>query len=1086
MKTDYNYWIMPTAKTEDDDGRRRNVVFHDMPEGKKKAWLNFKDEQHSVYKIPLGTVEAVNELEERADWDNILVPVVPARYTTYSDNLNLMRKDAQQLEKGWVYVFKDDFLWRELEVTERGHMKDVNLTEYQGEDSRTSTCERDNRVILPYKVNGDVPKIQVCYSQTQWSWARINAMGGMDPKDPRKKDDLQMPTGKQKSKADELRKKRFGDYVDLSVYDVKFNISTGPVGLADDCKSFHARLHHKKVVPILFLHDPLTIAFENASEYLVEFEKLKKTIQKSQQHTHYKSAALAYHALFDPEKTSEPVVTCYGMERGRRDIEYLTDPRDELDEAYIKEILSVDERKKIRKKMRELKRRHVEWLRGNVSVGRTFKPAKSYIQSGEFFIDFNTAIEDYFAKEQEHFVDGFCCFTGVASFLQTDPSIFDQDMDLPNTDSDKPKPEEDEGYLYIAEVINEEHPLYKMLFPKTCDFDPYSEGQKVYKLEDEVNDGSGEFRNASFSELYHTNQEVVFYSQGVRRAFQSGKQVVTDLLSVLNNQWKYAQKNKQKIIEEIMVRISQAANDPDLKGIHLVLEGDDLKGKRIIDGKLRVMTSIKKSETNHLSGSQTTSKKKTIDVYEMLKDGDDQVSYKKIASHFEEDLANFKGYNKVFLESDFENIFVERTSEIEVRARRSYFVIPNTSKIADYFNDPNGPPDDPGTRVTGKLLNAANYGLPPIVVFFEVWNVSQAVEGWKSHRSDTKKTLEIFDALFGLSHSIVEATAIIAGEDAAKRIFGSYLFQNSKMKLFGSTIKRLNLFGAAFAGLTSALALWDVIYYARRQDYGGAFGSFILSTGAGYLAFATLRYSTPLRFFGPLGWVASIVMVLGALAIEFWKDTELETWAKFGPLSKDKTARYTEEYANYDKQEHECALEPGKQAYEALASLLMRPFVKFIRGGDTTYWVDGGISGKYIKGVIATVSLPAFEVGKGNLDLRVTKQHDGLGPDIMTNWSKQKYVRPIKIVQVRDAKTNNIIEAQYHYRPQDAYYAGERSNRFRAKAHITTSDQFRVPAIPPGTPSGDRDESYIVRDNLVDNIWKGTAPGWVYAEPMDT
>lgn len=1072
----YKYWIMPTAKAEDDDGRRRNVVFHGTTSGQKMAWLCFTDTQHSEYKIPLGKVEAVAEEEERVDWENILVPVVPARYTKYDSSLNLMRHNAEQLSQGYIYVFRDGYLWRELEVVERGKMRDVNLTIYQGFDTRPGTGEFDNRVLLPYKVNGEVPELQVCFSPTQWCWARINAMGGMDPADPRLEDNAIMPSSQQKKHAGQLRKNRMGPKIDLSSYHQQFNVKSGPIGVADECQSYHARLHHKKIVPILFLHDSLTMAFDYAKEYMAKLQELQQVIRESQNHIHYKSAVLAYHMLFDPEKNSEPVVTCYGMPTGEREnIDELSDPRDELDGNYIREILSVEKRKKLRKELRKLKQRHIEWLRGNIFSGGKYQPVKNIIPSPEFFVDFNTALSDYFAKENEHYVDGFTAFMGVASFVQSDPCMFDQDMDLPTYDADRPEPNKDDGFIYISELMDGGHPLHDKLFPKKIDFDAYSENNPEYKLADEENDGSGTFRNAAFANFYTQDQEVEFLSQTARRVFQAGKQVVIDLLSVLKHQWQHAEKNKKKIVEEIMVRVTQAANDPLLKGVHLVVKGDSLKGKQIVDGKLRVMNSIKSTETNNLNGSQTSKTKKTISVYEILKGEDGELSKQKIAQHALEDIASFKGYNSPFTDTRWERIFVERISETEVRARASFVVMPETSNLTDFFHNPNGTQSENAQRL-GKILKGANYTLPPIVVFFELWNVSAAFEGFHSHRSRFKKAAEFIDALLGMSHSIVEATEILAGEKRAKQIFGNTLFEKKvKIKFLGSSVRLLNVLGAAFAGLTAALALWDTIYYIRRSDYGAALGSMMLAAGAGALAFSTLRATTALRFFGPLGWVATVVIVLAVLAVAFWKDSELVTWAKFGPLSKNKTWRYTEEYQNYDLEKKDGKRVSGKQAYEALASLLMRPAISMSRGGNT-YWIDGGIGGKYIQGVVAKAVVPAFEVGKGSVDIRVTRQHDSLGPDIMTGWSKQVPITPVRIVQTRDAKTNMVTQVEYHYRPQDKYYAGKRDNRFYAKANVTTSQNLRIPSIPPGTKSSKLNDSLLVDED---------APGWVYAETLD-
>ena len=83
-------WVMPIDRSDNDNGRQRDVVIHKVTRGKKAVSLVFQDSQFASYRVPLGKIDVVPETEERAEWDNIIVPVVPVRYTTYSEDIGDM------------------------------------------------------------------------------------------------------------------------------------------------------------------------------------------------------------------------------------------------------------------------------------------------------------------------------------------------------------------------------------------------------------------------------------------------------------------------------------------------------------------------------------------------------------------------------------------------------------------------------------------------------------------------------------------------------------------------------------------------------------------------------------------------------------------------------------------------------------------------------------------------------------------------------------------------------------------------------------------------------------------------------------
>ncbi len=1092
MSENLKHWDMTANNAEDDNGKYRNLVFHNVPDGNKYAWLCLQDEQHTQYKIPLGEIKTIPEEAERANWENVLVPVRPQRYTIYDQDLNIMKKSARPLEKGWLYVYKNGYLWRELEVLEKGRVRDVNLTMYQGFDGRPATGEKDAHLILPHKIEGVKAKIQVCYSQVQWSWARINALGGMDPQDPRLEDKSLLPTSNQKSAASKLRNERMGPDFDLSGYKQNFNMKNTPIYPSDNFDTAFSRLYAQHNIPFLMIHDPLGVVYSNAENYLARMTELQWIIkhasgegvddeEKSKEQKLYKQSVLAYHFFFDPKNAKKRVKKTGRNSRkskyGYVENSNVTDPRDELDKDLIEKILYVKDRRKIRKELRKLKRKHIEWLRGNVEINGKYLPVKESISGMEWFVDYNTAMCDFFSKENGRYAEGFSALTGVLSFIQGDPSDHDKDMDLPAGDPDKPRRDEDPGFLYMQELMHPKHPLHAKIFPKKDDFDPYSEDSPEYVLVDEVNDGTGDFRNAAFAHIYETDQEIVDYFQGTRRAIQTGKQLLSDYFSILMNHWQLRSPENRKYLEEMIARIAKASGEPYLKNIHILDKGKSTKGKIIPEGKARVVASIERTEINKTSGMRSTTSRDHVSVYEIHKNGDDfALDEKKMGRIATEDLGNYKGINNPWTDKRWFLVFHEHKGDNHYITKARYFVFPDIHPLADLYHNPNTKQSEESLS-GAKELKYIKKIVPPLVIGFEVLNLYHAAMGYKSNRSMVKKNLEFADAIFGLMHSVPEAMELMVGRDkagiifekAASRILPEKLKQyaaRASFALFQKEIayrggtRLLNVFGAAFAGLSAVLALWDMIYSLRRGDLGAAVGYAIMAAGFTGLALVTLHASRGLTLAGPWGWVALAVITIGVLIVTFFSDSELEKWAKHGYLGKGNNGQPDEDgdYVGFDE----------KKAYAGLTAMLMGPRITLYKGGEVYNVGDGDKA----QGVVAEVDIPLFEVGRTSLDLRVTRQYDGWGLDQWMGISKQYSIKPLKIQQVRDAASGVVTKVRYFYEPQPLSGGGQDAT-FRAKAMLITADNLRIPPIPPNPDLDDLDESMLVDDD---------AEGWVFAK----
>ena len=249
--------------------RHREFVLENFA-SENKVWssLVFKDERGgspdtSFYKIPLGQVipQAYGTGSKK---DNVIIPLLPM---VYSD-VNNDKFEAVQVRPGYIYVFLNDYLWRELKVVERSYMRDVNLTEYQNMSYREAFGERDSRLAVPYKIDGKEQKIEICFSEVQWSWDYINTMGGMNPDDPRLKSNTRMPTGSQKSHAATRRSKRMQELANLGDYMNGFTGGEDIVNINKTKKTIHRQINLPSSLGAVFLYDPIGVATNLKSSHI--------------------------------------------------------------------------------------------------------------------------------------------------------------------------------------------------------------------------------------------------------------------------------------------------------------------------------------------------------------------------------------------------------------------------------------------------------------------------------------------------------------------------------------------------------------------------------------------------------------------------------------------------------------------------------------------------------------------------------------------------------------------------------------------------------------------------------------------------
>lgn len=147
-------------------------IIHTKP-GTAEHYLKVKnnDPFDEWIELPLGKIPSRPKGQHEKDY-NVFANVFPLRYLTAEHRSD----QAGILRRGWLYVFLNGKLWRELQVHGQAKMNDVNLAAQRGKDVRKATSLGKSSVIVPHKIAGREQTVEMAYSEVQWSWARVQKL----------------------------------------------------------------------------------------------------------------------------------------------------------------------------------------------------------------------------------------------------------------------------------------------------------------------------------------------------------------------------------------------------------------------------------------------------------------------------------------------------------------------------------------------------------------------------------------------------------------------------------------------------------------------------------------------------------------------------------------------------------------------------------------------------------------------------------------------------------------------------------------------------------------------------------------------
>ncbi|ALC17966.1 hypothetical protein DSOUD_3246 [Desulfuromonas soudanensis] len=1094
--------VKPVGSGEQKEGSRE-LLFSVSP-GKKMVWLKLKDAEFGWNNLTLGTVEPEKK-GEATRGANVLVPVVPLRYTTAECD----EEEADKLRPGWVYVFRREVgeegpmqLWRELAVDDAGYFSDVHLGKMDGKDLRRATGSPDSRILLPYKVFNVEQEILMAYSEVQWSWVRVQKV----------------------AEDAELQGERL-QRIPLAGYENNFARNT-PAGndavvknVEEAPQLYHLSLLRREKVPVVYLHDPLGVAERYIDAFFtvegdlagiikglpelkpIEGREEIKGFSLADKQAYYRSAVMTYRTFFDPQlsKRSRKFLV-KGVVTTKEFDTPIGQAANEIDRIYLEEILAVQKRKELRAQIREIKRIYVEFLEGKFN-GRDLKT--EYPD----FVDINAALRDFSSQEGAAFILFWDKVKELICFLNHDPSVLDSSHDIASlVAAERPKLEDDPGHRFLDSLLEPAHPLHSILFPSAEQVDIYTAEMDLDLNHDQQSESarnSENFRPACFATAIAASRRPPRgAASNLKNTLAQSEKIVADILSSFQKQWQLALKNSSTVKIEPLLRLVKGAKIPELAGMHIAKAGSDLGGQVVIDGKLRIMKVLNRHQRR---AATSVAEKLAVDSINIV----DSRTRKVIGSQRITDLGNFKGASPKVSNQDWTDLWGQSCKTGNrvniVRTHADLVVVPETSPYVVKYHNPDAVSSSAvGTQI--KALRGLSRTLPPLVAVLEGWNlISTTNAAIASKESVARKSSRILTGFFSLAYASTDAAIKIGGEEAVANKLANYgktgrmgsRIVKGSIKIFSKEIKIFGAAGAGVAGLGAVMSAWEMIDSIQHDDDDAALGHGIAMAGTLGLALAGLGSSgvTMLAFLGPYGWAFMGVAILGSVLAYAFTDTDMEKWAKHGLFSVDQETRMTHEFSQKTPQE----------MLEHFMGMFMRPSMTMEKDTSTG---SRNEQGNLIPDIVVEVIAPGFEPDLSNLDVRATFEEGevdirGHQPTLARLSGEQKSQTPYLIEQLyADEQSQQIIGVRYRYRAPSSHPL-----RWRSCARHITKDRIVLPQYsqgqtskstdmlschtslnigmlashgPIGPATASQQASLQAKENGAKII--DTVPGWVYAK----
>ncbi len=520
-------------------------------------------------------------------------------YTLLSDSLRhqvdeqkIKHSDSYHLREGYVYIFLEGFLWREIRINPHGQLQEINLRKEAGKPVRHAKGRPCHRLYLPCLLGGRSVKIEMAFSDIQWSWARIQYFGGVNPDDIRFKAHPELWS--EAEDADKRRRARFVE-LDLSTYR-----QDNP---EQENREKQRLLHHyqqEEMLVKLYLEDallPLTRALADI-DFLSAM--LHQSIKLIHQAPYFLTGLTCYRYFFDQksayrepysvdELQNQRIKETYEMMGSGYEFAGLNPVQRQLALERFNKMAKVrypsedweqgsfnDKLEKFKKKhfndpehseyarmqqqgkanillehQKYLDRQKLEALLKVVLRSR-IRQMIDIIQELVVQLvcpdndkrkelplaansDFNPyeVFRDYFSQAYFRYEQAWSMLSSILTRLSLDPEQIDNELDIHQSASAKKA-----GQEFINSILIESHPLYPMIFAdekhiqQAQNFNPDKPNEYFNDLKKEDN---GDFNGLKFAAAWSA-MDMPSFMQMLDKGLNAFHQVITDVsLSVLNS-----------------------------------------------------------------------------------------------------------------------------------------------------------------------------------------------------------------------------------------------------------------------------------------------------------------------------------------------------------------------------------------------------------------------------------------------------------------------------------------------------------------------------------------------------------------------
>jgi len=1038
-------------------------------------------------------------------WPDMLSTAMHARVKTW-----LQPNKAAHCRPGWLYVFCGDVLWRECQVNEQGQLCEVDLARYAGKNNRPACGVATPFLVVAPRLNNSNVQYAVAFSECQWSWSRVNYFGGMSATDARlsnKKSPIHMPTASQRAKAGQHRKQRF-DYLNLAPF--MTNTTQSRDSRDPQWQVINMRVLHDDHIPTLFVADPLGLVLRLQQDCQQTWQRLAHVVTQVHAAPMFKSAHLTYQVFFNKKnahyKVSLPRIDTLeeilspALSMPRPQPNALLRCQAQLDRHKLENILQVATRKHSRADIRRLQKTLVSMIQDSQCLANPqHYCAQASQQAAPHFNDqgvsFNAAFSDMFSSDIARYGNGYLSVAGLLGLIHNDPTTLDYQLDVTHDHVAAMS----YGHAYTLSLYDARHSLHNVIFPTK---------QQTYKTEKDRNDGSGQFRPFAFAALLSSSDAASLYGIPKRLSEMVAESLKT-LVSATARAVRQGDADQLVDIEPQLLRLVKATHNPHLSSLQVFPVNKIPKSYYPVGFDVDRINRF----TSHFNSVPAVNYPMTLTA----RDHDEIATHIKQQNSMPAALANKIAKNAiplsirdVTMKADGEFATLQSTTmkqpiiQLSPYSYKDFCGVNHADKITPAALSQQAKKvlytyrgqvfcQQSSAVPLNKHLIAADRVAATILMGLELYSLTCAVKKnkLKPNTAEVAETLYILFATEGLAKAWLGEDQVFA---LCERLASVKFVLSQTASILKTLLTPFACAGVLANGLSFMLSLSQLYRAIQCHDdkavlghlmtgAGSALGALaILGEGATTLKVATLRrveqratqlggeaaaedlialspVTDWLAQFGPWGWAACAIVLIGSLIDTFWHDSALMTWSKNSPFSKTSNSHLSD-----------------RKACETLLSLLLAPQL-------SCYPTVGQKQTAMYQQVCLEAKLPYFVPGNSQLDMRLQWQqsrYNAIDVKLTELHNDDAFgIKPTHIEQLIGSRRRGVVAIRYYYQyvpglaiKLDAFGWQRVTTTYLGKARLYLNQH--VYRLPAPVLTAENSESTLPQDLT-----------WFYPQPCD-